>query len=448
MENYGRKNEVLVSNSDIVRIDLNMQEVLKSVCKIIYNKNIGSGFLIKLFINVKQIFCLMTNQHVITKEMIKSNAIIDVKYNFEKKWIKIKLDEKERFIKYNKKLDVTIVEILPNDYVKDKYFLIPNINNDNKVYIKKDIYIVQFPEGKYLSYSIGKITDMYDYELVHDASTKPGSSGSPIVLKGSTEVLGIHKQGNKKKNLNYGTFIHSFIKELNNNNIFSNTNNNILVNNNSKNNNFFVNSNNNIFVNNNIKSINTIPNNKKVYENGDYYIGEMLNNIPNGKGTKYDKYGNIIYEGEIINGKANGKGKFNYKNGYYYVGQWLNDKKNGKGKIYDRNGNVEYEGNFVNGKYEGYGKGICENGGYYIGQWFGGLKNGKGILYYKNGNVKYEGDFVNDKFQGYGKFIDKDGNYYIGYWMNNLKHGKGILFNKNGNIIYGGIFFNDMVQKK
>ena len=414
MENYGRKNEVLVSNSDIVRIDLNMQEVLKSVCKIIYNKNIGSGFLIKLFINVKQIFCLMTNQHVVTKEMIESKAIINVKYNYEKKWIQIKLDEKERFIKYNKKLDVTIVEILPNDYVKDKYFLIPNINY-NMDYVNKDIYIVQFPEGKYLSYSIGKITDIYDYELVHDASTKPGSSGSPIVLKGSTEVLGIHKQGNKDKKLNYGTFIHSFIKELNNNNI---------------------------------KSINSIPNNKKVYENGDYYIGEMLNNVPNGKGKKFDKNGNIIYEGEIINGKANGKGTFNYKNGYYYVGQWLNDKKNGKGTIYDKNGNVNYEGDFVNGKYEGYGKGICENGGYYIGQWFGGLKNGKGILYYKNGNVKYEGDFVNDKFQGYGKFIDKDGNYYIGYWMNNLKHGKGILFNKNGNIIYGGIFFNDMVQKK
>ena len=182
MENNGRKNEVLVSNSDIVRIDLNMQEVLKSVCKIIYNENIGSGFLIKLFINVKQIFCLMTNQHVITEKMIKSNEIIDVKYKYEKKWIKIKLDEKERFIKYNKTLDITIVQILPNDHVKDKYFLIPNINY-NMDYVKKDIYIVQFPEGKYLSYSIGKITDMYDYELVHDASTKPGSSGSPIVLK-------------------------------------------------------------------------------------------------------------------------------------------------------------------------------------------------------------------------------------------------------------------------
>ena len=415
MENYGKKNEVEVRSSDIVRIDLNMQEVLKSVCKIIYNKNIGSGFLIKLFINVKQIFCLMTNQHVVTKEMIESKAIINVKYNYEKKWIQIKLDEKERFIKYNKKLDVTIVEILPNDYVKDKYFLIPNINNDNNNYIKKDIYIVQFPEGKYLSYSIGKITYAYDYELEYDASTKPGSSGSPIILKGSTEVLGIHKQGNKDKKINYGTFIHSFIKELNNNNI---------------------------------KSINSIPYNKKVYENGDYYIGEMLNNIPNGKGKKFDKYGNIIYDGEIINGKANGKGILYYKNGYYYVGQWLNDKKNGKGTIYDKNGNVNYEGDFVNGKFEGYGKGFCENGDYYIGQWLGGLKNGKGILYYKNGNVKYEGDFVNDKFQGYGKYIDKDGNYYIGYWMNNLKHGQGILFNKNGNIIYGGIFFNDKIQKK
>jgi hypothetical protein len=330
----------------------------------------------------------MTNEHVIKKEMIASNAVIDVKYNYEKKWIQIKLDEKERFIKYIKKLDITIVEILPKDNVKDKYFLIPNIDN-NIDYINKEIYIVQYPEGKYLSYSKGKIKDTYDYELIYDAATKSGSSGSPIILKDSSEVLGIHKQGSDKKKLNYGTFIHSFIKELNNSNIINQNNNN----------------NDNIELNNNIH-------NKKVYENGDYYIGEMLNNIPNGKGIKYNKYGSIIYEGEIINGKAEGKGKLNYQNGYYYVGQWSNDKKNGKGILYDKNGNIIYDGNFVNGKFQGEGKGICNNGDYYIGQWFNGLKHGKGILYYNNGNVKYDGDFESDKFQGDGKYIDKDGNYY------------------------------------
>ena len=45
----------------------------------------------------------MTNEHVITKEMIELNKIIDIKYNYEEKGIKIKLDENERYILYNKK---------------------------------------------------------------------------------------------------------------------------------------------------------------------------------------------------------------------------------------------------------------------------------------------------------------------------------------------------------
>ena len=53
----------------------------------------------------------MSNEHVITKEMIELNKIIDIQYNCEEKWIKIKLDLNERYIIYNKEMDVTIIEI-------------------------------------------------------------------------------------------------------------------------------------------------------------------------------------------------------------------------------------------------------------------------------------------------------------------------------------------------
>ena len=135
----------------------------------------------------------MSNQHVIRKEMIESKKIIDIKYNFEKKWIKIKLDEKQRYIKYNEEMDITILEIKPQDEIKKNYFLIPNINNID--YKDKEIYIIQFPEGKKLSYSEGKIDDIKEYEIIYDAITISGSSGSPILLKNSTEVIGIHKKG-------------------------------------------------------------------------------------------------------------------------------------------------------------------------------------------------------------------------------------------------------------
>ena len=39
------------------------------------------------------------------------------------------------------------------------------------------------------------------------ASTKKGSSGSPIFLKDGIKVIGIHKSGNKNNSENYGDFI-------------------------------------------------------------------------------------------------------------------------------------------------------------------------------------------------------------------------------------------------
>ena len=110
-------------------------------------------------------------------------------------------------------MDFTIIEMKADDKIKDKYFLLPNINNLD--YKNKEIYIVQFPEGKNLSHSDGKIKDIIDFELIYDASTKSGSSGSPILLKNTTEVIGIHKQGSNKKKENYGTLICSIIQSLN-----------------------------------------------------------------------------------------------------------------------------------------------------------------------------------------------------------------------------------------
>ena len=155
----------------------------------------------------------MTNEYVLRKEMIESKEIIDVKYNYEKKWMKIKLDEKERYILYNKEMDITIIEIISKDKISDEYFLLPNINNID--YMNKDIYIVQYPGDNELSYLEGKIKDINNYDLIYDASTKSGSSGCPILLKDTKEIIGIHKQGNNYKKENYGSLIYSFIEILN-----------------------------------------------------------------------------------------------------------------------------------------------------------------------------------------------------------------------------------------
>ena len=85
-----RMNEVEIKNKPIKEVDINLAKVIKSICKIIYENKVGTGFLIKLYQDEKELKCIMTNEHIITKEMIELNKIIDIKYNnkliMEKSW--------------------------------------------------------------------------------------------------------------------------------------------------------------------------------------------------------------------------------------------------------------------------------------------------------------------------------------------------------------------------
>ena len=91
--------------------------------------------------------------------------------------------------------------------------------------------MVQFPEGKNLSHSEGEIVKiggnldidkgLDKYEFSHKASTELGSSGSPIFLENTTQVIGIHKQSDNFKQINYGDLIFPIVdklKKANNNN--------------------------------------------------------------------------------------------------------------------------------------------------------------------------------------------------------------------------------------
>ena len=145
MEKNEIKNENDEKNSNIKAIDISIHEVCKSICKITYENKVGTGFFIKLYKDQKDLFCLMTNHHVIKKEIIDVKQVINVLFNYEKKIIQIKLDRDQRFITFNEDMDITIIEILPSDKIKEKYFLFPNLKN--KDFTHEYIYIPQFPEG-------------------------------------------------------------------------------------------------------------------------------------------------------------------------------------------------------------------------------------------------------------------------------------------------------------
>ena len=405
-------------------------KVSRSICKITIREEnetqFGTGFLLKLNTDDNnQIYCLISCEHVISRNLIEKQCTMDIEYDTSYKRIEIVLDKSKRtIITFDDIIDLTLVEIIKDDNINEDYFLSPNYQYI-KNFRKDTIYIPQYPYGaKNLTHSESEILETTNYELSYYASTDGGSSGSPIFLKGTIEVIGIHKAGeipkldknNKQLNKNFGDLIEPIL------NIYKN-------------------------------------NREKIYfVSCDYYVGEWKNGKKNGKGKLYYKNGNILYDGDFINDKFEGNGKYRYENSEYYIKEWLNwnefdtekkFKRHGKGKLYDAD--------FIDLKSKKEERLLYEDGNYYEGEWKNGKKNGKGKLYYKNSDLLYDGDFLDDKFEGNGKYNNKNnhdkfdegkryyenGGYYIGEFVNGLRHGKGILYNSEGKIIYKGDFKND-----
>ena len=195
----------------------------------------------------------------------------------------------------------------------------------------------------------------------------------------------------------------------------------------------------------------------------------------NGKGKEYNKYYNLVFEGEYLNGKRNGKGKEYKDNKLIFEGEYLNgDRWNGNGydnannivyslkdgkgliKEYYYDGSLKFEGEFLNGKRNGKGKEYYRNGkliheGEYLNgnRWNGNgydneinrvysLKDGKGLVkeYYDN-TLIFEGEYLNGKRNGKGKEYDRNGNFiFEGEYLNGKRKGKGKKYYFNGKLRY------------
>ena len=124
------------------------------------------------------------------------------------------------------------------------------------------------------------------------------------------------------------------------------------------------------------------------YDNGRKYIGQILNGLPEGRGTWYVNNGDR-YEGEFKKGIYDGKGIWYSHDGRRYEGDFKNDKQEGKGIMFYNDGN-RYEGEWKNGKFDGKGIIYYNNGDREIGDWCNDTKIGKHVILNKNGEVKVE----------------------------------------------------------
>ena len=214
----GVKSEIFTTHKPIpVKI---INKVMKSICKITIETEkgvlYGTGFFLN-YSNTKKF--LVTNYHVINPNLEYENIKVEI---YDKTSMKLKL--KNRLTKYIKKpKDIAMIEIRESDNIYNHIeFLDYDINYINKgysIYENVDIFSIEHPYGDDASCASGKIIKINDFEFEHDVPTDDGSSGCPIILLNNNinfiQVIGIHKEGNYIKKLNYGTFLGEILnKEL------------------------------------------------------------------------------------------------------------------------------------------------------------------------------------------------------------------------------------------
>ena len=109
-----------------------LEKVDNSVCEIIKENGYGSGFICRIRYEKEEIYCLIANNHVITREMIICKDNIEIRVNNKIK--KISLNRNRR-IWTDEEIDFTCIEIKEEDKIieKENIFEIDK-NNYNKEY--------------------------------------------------------------------------------------------------------------------------------------------------------------------------------------------------------------------------------------------------------------------------------------------------------------------------
>ncbi len=190
------------------------------------------------------------------------------------------------------------------------------------------------------------------------------------------------------------------------------------------------------------------------YDNGEVYVGQLVNSIRHGKGkityNANDK--RDYYEGDWDNGNRHGEGTLVWKSGEKYVGQWGSNVLNGKGRReYSENSTwLYYEGEHKNDKREGFGKMEYKDGTSWEGTWKADSRvEGQGTVRYDNGFI-YTGALMDGKRNGFGKGVDKNGRIYEGTWKDNKWDGTGKVIYEEGNnwLSYEGEVKEDKITGK
>ena len=191
------------------------------ICKIIGKDGfLGTGFFCNIPYGSNILKVLMTNNYVLNEDDILPNQIIKFSVNNEAKNYEIKIDDSRKTYT-SKEYDVTIIEIKQSDKLdKNSFFDIDDlIFNENVIeeFRNKQIYLLHYPKGEKMEYSIGLIECICEdkYNIHHLCDSSDGSSGGPIINSINFKVIGIHKrEAEDVGNYNVGTLLKAPIEEF------------------------------------------------------------------------------------------------------------------------------------------------------------------------------------------------------------------------------------------
>jgi len=164
---------------------------------------------------------LITNNHILNKEDLSLGKKLKFSINNDEIAYEREIDE-TRKIYTNEEYDITIIEIKQNDKLdKIDYFDIDKQifkENSNELFRNMNIYLLHYPKGNRMQYSIGLIKNIDDYTIRHLCDSSGGSSGAPIINSMNFQVIGIHKGAAERGNYNLGTLLKEPLLKFNDKN--------------------------------------------------------------------------------------------------------------------------------------------------------------------------------------------------------------------------------------
>ena len=203
----------------------------KAVCEIKLPNGFGSGFFCKIPYTENDnllLPVLITNNHVLSKELLNSKNDIEIVINGETKNISLK----QRKIWNDKDMDFTCIEIKEKEDNIHTFFNLDDSvlddNYDNNCYLNKNVIIFGINKnGKKVGFSNGLIKNNKEYFFDYTCNTFKGCSGGCIVKQSNNLVIGIHRaeiETGNAKILNQGIFIRNVIKKIKNDKKISSVN--------------------------------------------------------------------------------------------------------------------------------------------------------------------------------------------------------------------------------